>query len=388
LWGNACHTRALAKVSKDCRELDIVEKSRLALLLMYCQLVVQGESRNDVRLQCSPEEHLKFCVKRLTDREHALYIEMLSNIDTICLYIQNQEFERHAEHMLNVLMSGSSTAGTRIKGIQRDLDILHSDLLQQRKFQENLSLNTSNSMLMIQHAFENLQLRLHSLMQDVSNAFDQIKHDASEVVEFQKEIKNDITTTFMYTESIFASIQKYQEKTDRTLSKILGSSYSKADFWFYGSCILTLFIMSSLGISTEKRLLFISWFGSSLMVERALVSQYGSNTWWMEQIPLVKSYVRKTLAILVLLFSLKRYTKSTKARKEYSKKRLKDCTVCSQRFLHTRRANPYHVTRQAFSEIILPTGKIDQDQDDEAHSFHRIPPPPPRIDHRRMIRKP
>lgn len=353
---------------------------------MYCQLVVQGESRNDARLQCSPDETLKFCVNRLTDREHALYIEMLSNIDTICLYIQNQEFERHAEHMLNVLMSGSSTASTRIKGIQRDLDVLHSDLLQQRKLQENISLNTSMSILVIQHAFENLQNRLHSLMQDVSNAFDQIKHDASEVVEFQREIKNDITTTFMYTESIFASIQKYQEKTDRTLSTILGSSYSKADFWFYGSCILALFIMSSLGISTKTRMLFISWFISSLVVERALVSQYGSNIWWLEHIPQVKSYVRRVLAILMLLFSLKKSTFGTKSRGKDSKNRLKDCAICSQRLLYIRKVEPYQAPRQAFSEIILTTGKMDQD-DDEAQSYHRILPPP-RIHCKRMTRKP
>ena len=328
-------------------------------MLMYCQLIVQGESRTNARLQCNPEEPLKFCVNRLTDRENALYIEMLSNIDTICLYIQNQEFEKYAEHMLNLLMSGSSSAAKKIQGIQRDLNVLQSDLLRQRKIQEDLNLNTTGNLLAFQHAFEMLQTGLHSLMWDVSNSFDQIKQDANEVVEVQKEIKKDITTTFVYTQGIFASIQEYQEKTDRTLAKILGSSYNKADFLFYGSCILSLFIMSSLGISNENKFLFIFWCGSSLVIERNL-SQYGANTWWLKYIPEVKSFVRKALAVLIFFLSWTRRTYVNKRRVIHLKDvQLKDCVFCT-RPLHPRVLG----TRKAFSDIVLPTASMVEEHDE------------------------
>lgn len=339
-------------------------------MLMYCQLVVQGESRSNPRLQCHAEEALKFCVNRLTDRENALYIEMISNIDTICLYIQNQEFEKYAEHMLNVLMKGSSTAAQSIKGIQRDLNILRSDILHQRKLQEHLIMNTSSNLLVIQQTFAVLQTRLHSLMQDVSNSFDQIKHEAHEVAAFQKEIKRDITMTIMYTENIFASIQEYQRKTDRTLSKILGSSYSKSDFLFYGSCVLSVLIMSGSGISLEKRFLFIVWFGSSLILERMLLSQYGAPTGWLDYIPQIKSYIRRTLAVLILLLSWTkhRYTNKLRVRVDTINK---EATTIPCVFLHSQRSlgvRAMHVRppypRQAFSEIVLPAKSMLVEEDE------------------------
>ena len=89
--------------------------------------------------------------------------------------------------------------------------------------------------------------------------------------------------------------------------------------------------------------------------------------------PQIKSCVRKALAIAVLLISLTKKRYVTKSRAEYSKNRLKECTLCSQRFLHIRKARPYKVARQAFSEIVLPTGNIDQNED-EVQSYHRILP--------------
>lgn len=377
LWGNACHTNALSKVSKDCRELQLAEKSRLALLLMYCQLVVQGESRSNPRLQCNAGEPLKVCVNRLTDRENALYIEMLSNIDTICLYIQNQEFEKYAEHMLNVLIRGSSLASQSIQVIQRDLDSIRSDLLHQSKMQAQMSMNTTKNMVAVHEAFEYLKFSLQSMMADVSNSFDQIRDGANDVAKLQRELKSDISAAFVYTESAFDVIQDYQRKTERTLSNILGSSYTKADFWFYGTCIMSLFLMSGLGVSLEKRLYFIAWFGASMVIERSIVSRYGTSAWLVQDIPQFKIYCRRLLALLTVVMAwTKRYyipTRKSPHTTQQGRNKQAPCVFCSQRPLGVKKGRPSEAVtslyaRKAFSEVIMPTRSFLDDDLDEIQS--------------------
>lgn len=110
-FGTNCHSRALKAIEKKCQELDSESKSRLALLLMHCQLQIEEQVRSP---QCRNTERLKDCVSRLSARENLLYIEFLSHIDSMCLFLQNQEFEKQTEYLLHVLVSGMW--GTKIGG--------------------------------------------------------------------------------------------------------------------------------------------------------------------------------------------------------------------------------------------------------------------------------
>jgi len=81
-------------------------------MMMECQLVVQGQGvgAQSQRIRCLAAEALQDCVSRLHDREHAFYVEFLTHIDAMCLFIQNKNFEKYAEYMLNMLVTGADKA--------------------------------------------------------------------------------------------------------------------------------------------------------------------------------------------------------------------------------------------------------------------------------------
>lgn len=43
---------------------------------------------------CKSSQPLKACLAALPDRTYQLYVEFLTHIDSMCMFIQNQEFDK------------------------------------------------------------------------------------------------------------------------------------------------------------------------------------------------------------------------------------------------------------------------------------------------------
>ena len=351
LWGTNCHSKALAALKKECRDLRPTEKSRLALMLLFCQVVhVQEHHEAAERLTCRQGDLLKVCVNRLSDREHSMYVEMLTHIDTMCLYIQNQDFEKFAEHMLNKIVKGSHAVARRMTDIENDLDIIRDTIRHQRNMHKDMYRNMSTGMEMMERYFERqkdvmqamssiyshsmrlvqestqrLEHMMESSSQKLQATFKTMREEASEAAMTQEAIKHDLkaiqesTTTIG---SLFQSIHEYQRRTDKALSKILGSSYSLQDGVFFGFGILVVLAMGQVGISLETRAYVCIWLGISLILERSIgniwdmikynvefYGQYGIISGWLQRIILpqwvctkqfVKTAIRKLVGASVL----------------------------------------------------------------------------------------
>lgn len=419
LWGTNCHSKALSALKKECRDLRPTEKSRLALMLLFCQLVhVQEHHEAAERLTCRQGDLLKVCVNRLSDREHSMYVEMLTHIDTMCLYIQNQDFEKFAEHMLNKIVRGSHAVAQRMTDIEKDLGIIRDTIRHQRDMHKNMYRNMStgiemmeqyfqrqkvvmqamssiysHSMRLVQESTERLEYMMESSSNKIHGTFQAIREEASEAAMAQEAIKHDLkviqesTTTIG---SLFQSMHDYQRRTDRALSKILGSSYSLQDGLFFGFGILMVVAMGSVGISLETRAYVCLWLGISLILERSIMNlsdifkynlgfytKYGIISDWLQGIILpqwacsqqfVKTAIRKIAGAIVFYVWLRQSNLSFRWGRSPSHERMGQ----TRDLIPTRRPL-CPAGRRAFSEQVLrphhAQGMVDDT--DDAQSMPR-----------------
>ena len=106
LLGTNCFSRALRELDADCRSMGQDQKSRLALALVNCQQATHGGTA----YPCPRTRPLKDCVEALPERGWSLYVEFLTHADSMCIFIQNQNFERYTEGMLGKLAEGGAYA--------------------------------------------------------------------------------------------------------------------------------------------------------------------------------------------------------------------------------------------------------------------------------------
>ncbi|KAK9798132.1 hypothetical protein WJX73_004839 [Symbiochloris irregularis] len=55
-------------------------------------------------------------------------MDFLLNVDSMCLFIQNQNFQAHTEHMMNALYDGAREANAALAMINPALEKHHSQL--------------------------------------------------------------------------------------------------------------------------------------------------------------------------------------------------------------------------------------------------------------------
>lgn len=60
---------------------------------------------------------LKACLDRASDRSYHLYVEFLSHLDVACLHVQNADFRKSAEHLINELATGGIRAHDAIQHV-------------------------------------------------------------------------------------------------------------------------------------------------------------------------------------------------------------------------------------------------------------------------------
>ena len=336
MLGTNCHTKALTALNKQCQDLDPVEKvspsvclywyrsiciilfiaassllqSRLALMMMECQLIVQGQGigAQSQRTRCLASESLKDCVSRLEDREHAFYVEFLTHIDAICLFIQNKNFEKYAEYMLNMLVIGTEKAVKNMEKMKKDLQRMMQDDFVSLKKMSNASLSMLHDQFHIQQeiiksilrqqqevesyqktsleiiamhvaSFQDISEsheRLETLFQDahgfVAHLLETLQIQAREIVIEQQNIHTKLVHGSQILVTTLDKVEKYHIKTNAAISAIFGKSSTLEDALFYVGCLLILACMHALGFPRSMKLYILMWIATSVVVERLMLS--------------------------------------------------------------------------------------------------------------------
>ncbi|KAL0044124.1 hypothetical protein WJX82_011352 [Trebouxia sp. C0006] len=169
LLGTDCFTKSLSIVNKDCSNLDSEKKSRLAMALAICHLDQLGLPA----FTCRPSMTLKQCADNIKDdRQYTTYMEFLSNVDTMCLFLQSQDFQRHTEFMINSLYSSSQHAAEQLEAVDSHLE---QSLLTMKGLDTTLGNVATAQSQQLQLAEENLK-SVGQLQNDSQALHTQLEH--------------------------------------------------------------------------------------------------------------------------------------------------------------------------------------------------------------------
>lgn len=321
MLGTNCYSRAVSELERDCSRLDQVQKSRLALGLANCQLATQGQDT----FPCSNTEPLRECVQRLPDRENFMYIEFLTHVDSMCLFIQNQQFEKHTEMMLNILGESAGFAkeqlaamGARTQELSEDTAAIRAaavDTVSRLKEQKNLQIEAID--VVKKHRAENI-----ARFDEISAQQTEALHLAERQLELGKQIgettegverriisgHNQLETMFgtlkekavalVQAQDMAAQIQQdlgeqlksisdgskglrtavdtvaeYQRRSDAALIKLLGRSYTLEDTVFYGAGVVAAMAAGASKATEGARLPVLGLLGVNILAERMLLDK-------------------------------------------------------------------------------------------------------------------
>jgi hypothetical protein len=321
MLGTNCYTRAVADLQRDCRGMEPEQKSRLALRLANCQLATQGGGT----WPCAADEPLRVCVNRLPDRDNALYIEFLTHADTMCLFIQNQEFEKYTEQMLNRLSEGAGFAREQLAAVSARAEALTADAA-------TLVANTQDALTRLREQRELQlatadQLRAHraeaaaqhaALAAAQASALDlgrQQLDRSRELEAAQAAVADRVAAGQAQVEGVFGAIgeraeavlaaqgaaaaaqqalgsqlraladgskglrstvdavAEYQRRSDAALIKLLGRSYTLEDAAFYAAGGLAALAAGASRATQGARLPVLALLGCCLVGERALLER-------------------------------------------------------------------------------------------------------------------
>lgn len=293
LLGTNCYSKALIELRRDCRSLEQEEKSRLAVKLTNCQLATQGQET----YHCSSADSLRACVERLPDKVNYLYIEFLTHIDSMCLFIQNRNFEKYAETMLNRLSRSADFARQELETMAQStqnlakdtssIRLTAKDTLEKVQKAHELQMATAQEAQKhhtdTQHRFEKLstQQRMaldlvkettqassktaemllsmqHTILTAHSTAVDalvKIKSHTDELVsahktaaDGQKRLADQIITLVDDSQGLRAALDtliQYQRRSNAALIALLGNSYTFQDIVFYASSLILVLFLGS-----------------------------------------------------------------------------------------------------------------------------------------------
>jgi hypothetical protein len=321
MLGTSCYSRAVADLRAGCAAMDPPAKTRLALRLANCQLATQGQAT----FPCAEAEPLKRCVERLPDREHGLYVEFLTHADEMCLFVQNQEFERYAEALLNQLAAGAGYAREQLAevgartaaltdaaagiaasaaealgrlGEQRELTLGLGDALRAHRADaaahhaalaasQREALDLGGRTLAQAAALDAAQraaaARLDAHGAAVGSVFGAVREQAAAAAAAQgaaaaaqRELAAQLAQLADGSRGLRAAVDvvaEYQRRSDAALVRVLGASYGAADAAFYAAGAAAAWAAGAAAPTAAARLPLLALLASGLAAERALLGR-------------------------------------------------------------------------------------------------------------------
>lgn len=140
MLGTNCFSQALQTVNGECMRLSTDARYRLAIELLNChQRQVGGR-----HYPCGPRQTTQECTARMTDRDHGALTDFLTNVQrcahcaakacrrivhmlthqhacSMCLFVKNQDFQRHTEHLINSLHDSTAQAASTLSAVSSAL---------------------------------------------------------------------------------------------------------------------------------------------------------------------------------------------------------------------------------------------------------------------------
>jgi len=335
ILGTDCYSKAIDRLS-DCQSLDQEQKSRLAFKLTGCQLAIHGEDTKTARggettdtLTCPPSSTLKTCLNYLSDRGYAVYVEFLTHIDSMCIFLQNQEFDKYTKNTLNNLSVGMSSTRDGLEKIHSTAKALSQDtskvlkettdlaqsIFQQKeltasvyetikaarqeattgfsllsnKQQETIALQETSIQRQHQLAqaqkeatdvIENNRVQIASALDVLATRAFQLAESQAEAQASQIKLSQELSVLAYNSHGIretLDTVHLYQQRSDAALIRLLGKSYRFQDVsWYIGSFLVAIACGASKMTASARlplvALLAINWLAERYLLDSLLFS--------------------------------------------------------------------------------------------------------------------
>ncbi|KAG1654090.1 hypothetical protein FOA52_007451 [Chlamydomonas sp. UWO 241] len=112
VMGADCYSQALRSLRADCRGLNDDQRAMLSLRMLNCFL---ADTAPDKMVPCGRRESVRACTARLDSETFAAYTVFFTNLHALCVFVQNQDFERQAEALV-VRMHAAALSAERELG--------------------------------------------------------------------------------------------------------------------------------------------------------------------------------------------------------------------------------------------------------------------------------
>jgi hypothetical protein len=110
VFGTNCYTSAVRSVKRGCSDLDSESSLSLAFHLTNCFFSKTGK-----RPYTCAHGPIALCTTKLTREDYLVFSQFVQNVNSMCLFIANSDFNRRAEDMLNMLFKAGSAASEQVQ---------------------------------------------------------------------------------------------------------------------------------------------------------------------------------------------------------------------------------------------------------------------------------
>eukprot|EP00192_Tetraselmis_astigmatica_P007671 CAMPEP_0117676580 /NCGR_PEP_ID=MMETSP0804-20121206/16251_1 /TAXON_ID=1074897 /ORGANISM="Tetraselmis astigmatica, Strain CCMP880" /LENGTH=781 /DNA_ID=CAMNT_0005485733 /DNA_START=299 /DNA_END=2644 /DNA_ORIENTATION=- len=187
MFGTDCWSRALHVVEHSCRGLSSEQQARLAVSLFNCHMRQSGMPT----VTCTANMSIRDCTRGMGEAGFIVYSNFVQHVDSMCLFILNQEFDRHTEHLINTLHSATDNAASSLKAVSAELS--HQSAALQDVGDSLQAVATSQESLhnSINEAADSMQ-RLEDHGRQMGDALSRSLEQGSTLLLQQEEVKSSL----------------------------------------------------------------------------------------------------------------------------------------------------------------------------------------------------
>jgi hypothetical protein len=111
VFGTNCYSKAVRELKQDCSNMSTDASLWLAFHLTNCFLGKNGRSTYPCASRVTA---ISQCTSGMDRDDFLVFSQFVQNINGMCLFIANADFNRRAEIMLNALFQAGSTATAKV----------------------------------------------------------------------------------------------------------------------------------------------------------------------------------------------------------------------------------------------------------------------------------
>jgi len=316
MFGTDCWSQALGVVERQCKRLSSEQQARLAVALFNCHMRQAGR----FTVKCPAESSIKDCTGHMDDKDFIIYSNFVQHVESMCLFIQAQDFNAHTEALINTLHGATADAAESLASVASNLSAQEASLREIdttlsgiEASQSSVAAGVAEALAGVQHLEERSEVVTERLAASLTQgdkllrqqadvraglaALEAAEREAAEAalhqwrdaeerahvlaaaqeqyIEQQNRMLQETRSLSEDTAGIRSAMDvvlDYERRSDRLMLLMLGRSYTLEDVLFYGGALAVGLLATAPRPTRGARLPGLVLLASTLVAERLAVS--------------------------------------------------------------------------------------------------------------------